>query len=141
MDFFLELDKIESPKTKEYFKEVISSYANGNYRSAIVMLYIVTVTDLMYKLQELDELYNDSTARKILADLEKNRTSKSSWENTLIDKILNIFATKTSFTNNHYIQDYWSEIWIYAKVKLPSDIDMSQYSFHTITNETPAQTE
>lgn len=33
-----DMDNIYFQKTSEYFQEVISSYANGNYRSAIVMM-------------------------------------------------------------------------------------------------------
>ena len=53
MDLFYNAQKIYSPKSREYFKEVISSYVNGNYRSAIVMLYSVCICDLLFKLQEL----------------------------------------------------------------------------------------
>lgn len=35
--FIPEVDEIYFPKTKEYFQEVISSNANGNYRSAVVI--------------------------------------------------------------------------------------------------------
>ena len=34
-----ETNEIYFAKTKEYFNEVLSSYSNGNYRSAVVMLY------------------------------------------------------------------------------------------------------
>lgn len=33
------VEQIQNNKTKEYFKEVLSSYYSCNYRSAIVMLY------------------------------------------------------------------------------------------------------
>ena len=43
----IQLDKFESEikhaNTREYFKEVISSYYNENYRSAIVMLYSIVI--------------------------------------------------------------------------------------------------
>ena len=42
----LEIDNIYSSKTREYFREVLSSYSNGNYRSAVVMLYSVCICDL-----------------------------------------------------------------------------------------------
>lgn len=90
MDYFVEAERIYSPKSREYFKEVLSSYANGNYRSAIVMLYSVCICDLLFKLEELRDMYNDKTAKIILSDIEKeqaNPASKSSWEKTLIDRI------------------------------------------------------
>lgn len=68
MAFSIEMasEQIFNAKTKEYFSEVSRSYYNGNYRSAIVMLYSVVICDLVYKLQDLKELYQDSTAEAIL---------------------------------------------------------------------------
>ena len=45
------IEQIPITKTKEYFKEVYSSYCIGNYRSAVVMLWTVIVCDLLFKLQ------------------------------------------------------------------------------------------
>lgn len=89
MDFFQDLEKVYSSRTKEYFREVLSSYAIGNYRSAIVMLYSVCLCDLVYKLQELKDLYDDKIAKNILEEVEKEQkdsNSKSSWEKTLVDQ-------------------------------------------------------
>ena len=66
MDLFQETEKIYSVKSREYFKEVVSSYAIGNFRSAIVMLYSVCMCDLIYKLQELRDVYDDKVAKNIL---------------------------------------------------------------------------
>ena len=85
-----EIDEIYFSKTREYFKEVISSYSNGNYRSATVMLYSIAICDILFKLQELKDMYNDSTAIAILKKVEKEQkesSSKSSWEKTLLDEI------------------------------------------------------
>lgn len=46
-------NNIYSSKTRNYFKEVISSYNNENFRSAIVMLYSTVISDLIIKLQDL----------------------------------------------------------------------------------------
>lgn len=40
-------EKIHYGKTKEYFGEVLSSYHNENYRSAVVMLWSVAVCDIV----------------------------------------------------------------------------------------------
>lgn len=84
-----EVDEIYSSKTKEYFKEVISSYENGNYRSAIVMLYSVVVCDILFKLQELVDEYDDSIAKEIIRNFRKNMESpnKSKWETQLFDEV------------------------------------------------------
>jgi hypothetical protein len=95
----LQAENINSSKTKQYFQEVLSSYINGNYRSAIVVLWTVTVYDLVYKLQDLSNIYNDSIAEKILKDLKaKQEANKKSpeWEAELIKLIeerTSMFAT------------------------------------------------
>lgn len=91
-DYSIELqaEKIHNKKTRKYFQEVLSSFINGNYRSALVMLWTVTITDLVFKLQDLKNIYKDDTARKILIEIKKvqdeNPTS-SSWEAKLIELI------------------------------------------------------
>lgn len=81
---------IYHPKTREYFREVTSSFINGNYRSVVVMLYSVTICDLIYKLKEAAEIYQDTKAMQILAEIslrqEKNPTNPD-WEAYLIDEI------------------------------------------------------
>ena len=73
--FAHEFDNIYFQKTKEYFKEVISSYSNGNYRSAIVMLYSVAICDILFKLEELKDMYNDEVAKEILQNIENSKSS------------------------------------------------------------------
>lgn len=84
-------ERIYHPKTKEYFNEVIQSYINGSYRSAVVMLYSVVMCDLIYKLQDLKELYDDETAEKILTKIEDeqkhNPSNPGSWEALLIEEV------------------------------------------------------
>lgn len=91
-DYSLDLatEKIHHPKTKEYFQEVISSYNNRNYRSAIVSLYTVVITDLIYKLKDLVDREEDPGASKILQEVEDERirdNQLSKWESTLIKRI------------------------------------------------------
>lgn len=93
------IENIKNLYTKELFKEVYSSYAMGNYRSATVMLWSVVVTDLVHKLKELDSVYNDPKASQILhyIQTEQTRDPKSSkWESEIIDKFhreINFFET------------------------------------------------
>ncbi|MFP4338511.1 MAG: hypothetical protein ACLFQP_11330 [Halothece sp.] len=99
--FSIELaaEEIYDSRTKEYFQEVLSSYTNGNYRSAVVMLWTVVVCDLIYKLQNLRDIYNDTTAEKILNDIEQrqNKNPKSSdWEAELLDQV----KTRTELLDN-----------------------------------------
>jgi hypothetical protein len=92
MDYSIDLqaEKIVIKKTAAYFKEVITSYHNGSYRSAIVMLYSVTVADLIYKLKELHETYEDKKAAEILEEIEnmqKSQPHHPKWESELIEKV------------------------------------------------------
>lgn len=108
-----EIDSIYFPKTREYFQEVVSSYSIGNYRSATVMLYSVAVCDILFKLRELKDMYDDTVASEILMEVDKSRNehdnkSKSKWEKELIDnvykktKLLDLEA----FTNLNHLYDY-----------------------------------
>lgn len=96
------LENVKSPQTKEYLKEVISSFNNGNYRSAIVVLYSVVIFDMIEKLSTTSEYYNDENAKEILATIEdskKKNESYSKWENSLIESV------KKTNLFNHIEQD------------------------------------
>lgn len=108
-----EAEGIYFSKTKEYFEEVLSSYASGNYRSAIVMLYSIAICDILFKLQELKDMFNDSVADGILQEVDKMRNahdnkSKSRWEKELLDnvykktKLLDLEA----YTNLNHLYDH-----------------------------------
>jgi hypothetical protein len=92
LDYSIELqaENIYNNKVKEYFKEVLSSYIQGNYRSALVILWTITITDLIYKLQELSEIYEDNNAKEILEKIKKTQKENPKnpkWENELIKLI------------------------------------------------------
>jgi hypothetical protein len=81
---------IFNKNTKEYFLEVLSSYRQGNYRSATVMLWSVAVCDLIFKLKHMRDMYGDKIAKKILEDVKKIQTDKprsSDWESKLVEFI------------------------------------------------------
>lgn len=82
--------KIYDKRTKRYFEEVYKGYANGCFRSATVMLWSVVVCDLIFKLQELKDLYSDSAAEKILKEIEKMQKDdpySPKWEKELIKMV------------------------------------------------------
>lgn len=85
-------EKIYFSKTKEYFNEVLSSYHNENYRSAIVMLWSVVICDIIYKLNHLVDIYDDKQAKNILKTIERiqtNNPKSSEWEIRLIEESWN----------------------------------------------------
>ncbi|WP_307992510.1 hypothetical protein [uncultured Clostridium sp.] len=93
-EFILEeqIEKVSNPITKEYLREVISSYNNGNYRSAILVLYTTIIYDLLQKLTILKDVYNDDKARIILDSIrnkQMNEPKNPEWEKKLIDEIYN----------------------------------------------------
>lgn len=58
-DIESKIDNIYFPKTRGYIKEVMLSFYAESYRSAIVMLYSITIADLVMKLAELEQAKQD----------------------------------------------------------------------------------
>jgi len=95
-------EKINSEKTKKYFKEVVSSYFNENYRASIVTLYSVVINDILIKLETLEEVYSDETAKSILKEIKEFQLeypTKADWEKDIVEKVKN--RTKL-FDNTDY---------------------------------------
>ncbi len=77
---------ISDVRTRESIKEVLSCFYSDNMRSAVVMLYATVISDLYYKLHDLNEIYNDGGAKKILdyvtQEWENNKISPA-WESEM----------------------------------------------------------
>lgn len=103
--------KIYDKRTKKYFEEVYKSYANGCYRSSTVMLWSVVVCDLIFKLQELKDMYSDITADKILKEIENIQNDdpySPKWEKELLKMVFERTQLLDT-TSNHklmMIQDH-----------------------------------
>lgn len=81
---------IYDARTRSIFEEVKISYYNGCYRSSIVMLWAVIVSDLVFKLKDLKDVYGDANAVNILNDIQRRQTNNSkdsSWEKHLLDEV------------------------------------------------------
>lgn len=115
-DFNVEIysEKINDKRTKKYFKEVSSSYFNGNYRAAVVTLYSVVINDLILKLEHLEDLYSDNVAKEILKFIRSKQDAdrfNSSWEKELVKTIFlktnlltNVDKTKIdNLTNDRHL--------------------------------------
>lgn len=92
MDYSIEIaaERIVDLRSKRYFSEVHGCYSAGYYRSAVVMLWSVVVTDLMFKLDQLATAYNDSTAQSILTEIGQlriNNPRSPEWEIELVNKV------------------------------------------------------
>ena len=91
-DYSIELaaERIVDPRTKRYFAEVYGCYSAGHFRSAVVMLWSVVVTDVLFKLDQLANAYSDATAQGILTeigDLRKGNPKSPEWEAELVNKV------------------------------------------------------
>ena len=91
-EFILEeqIENVINKKTKIYLKEVISSYNNGNYRAAVVVLYTTVIYDLLQKIVVLKEIYNDKGAEKIIKDIRNQQSTNPKspeWEGSLIEDV------------------------------------------------------
>ncbi len=65
------IEKVVSEKTKEYLKEVISTYYNGNYRSSIISLYAAVNFDFMEKIKMICDFYKDDKLEKFLKEINE----------------------------------------------------------------------
>lgn len=82
--------QIFDTRSKEYFSEVLSCYAAGNHRSAVVMLWSVAVCDLLFKLQNLVDLYGDEKSKAILAEIgamQEGNERSPIWETKLVELV------------------------------------------------------
>ena len=91
-DFSIEAaqERINNARTKQYFAEVYSGYVNGNYRSAVVVLWSVVVCDILFKLDDLRNLYADAGADTILREIDALRIGNPKspeWEWELVKKV------------------------------------------------------
>lgn len=102
-------DQIHFGKTQDYFEEVMMAYQIGAYRSAVVMLWSVAVSDVIYKLQYLVDLYNDSAAHDILEsvrNIQNEDARSSSWELGVIDQVFSNtkLIDSAEYENLRYLQ-------------------------------------
>jgi hypothetical protein len=91
-DFSIEAsaERIVDIRSRGYFAEVYGSYAAGHYRSAVVMLWSVVITDILFKLDQLQNAYADPTAKAILSEIDSLRRGNPKspeWEGELINKV------------------------------------------------------
>mgnify|MGYP003365424221 CR=1 FL=1 len=87
MAFEMEIRKIENPHTRQYMREVISDYNNGNFRSAVIMLYVVIMSDIVEKLDSLSGIYSNEAAKEILAQLSDRSKYDASRERFLFEQV------------------------------------------------------
>lgn len=106
MENIFNLSKVEDSRTKEYFKEILANYSIGSYRSSVVQLYTVTISDLLFKLENISDeirVLDEKHTLVHLYDDIKNRIEtepyNGEWETILINKI----HDETELIDNHTI--------------------------------------
>ena len=92
-------ERIFDSRTRTYFDEVYGCYVAGHYRSAVVMLWSVIVTDILFKLDYLKNAYSDPKATSILLSidkLQKEKPTSAEWEAKLVSDV----ASQTDLLDN-----------------------------------------
>ena len=92
-------ERIFDSRTRTYFDEVYGCYVAGHYRSAVVMLWSVVVTDILFKLDYLKNAYSDPKAISILLSidkLQKEKPTSAEWEAKLVSDV----ASQTDLLDN-----------------------------------------
>ena len=82
--------RIYDPKTRKNFDEIYKCYVNGCCRSAMVMLWSVVVCDLLFKLQEMIDIYSDEPSKKIINDIKEEQIKNpysSLWEKNILEEV------------------------------------------------------
>lgn len=118
LDFDEILVNINNPQIKQYLAESIKSYVVGNYRSAIISVWIAAMFDLVKKFKILVE-EREPSAVKAWSNLEPKITDHKNWERELICKaksvgMLSIYEADTlerlNETRNRYAHPSFDDV-------------------------------
>lgn len=85
LDFDEILANVNNPQVKKYVKEAIKSYQVGNYRSAILAIWVATMFDLVKKFEILSDKRNEPTASEKWKNLKPKIEAHKNWESELIE--------------------------------------------------------
>ena len=95
---------IADKRTRSSMDAVLSCFYSDNLRGAVVMLYVTVISDLYYKLCDLDVIYHDPGAKLIKDEIDKEWETKdklSKWENTILEKCYECKKILTSISYSH----------------------------------------
>jgi hypothetical protein len=118
LDFDEILININNPQIKKYLAESIKSYAVGNYRSAIISVWIAAMFDLVKKFEIL-VAEREPTALEEWKKLKPKIEEHKNWECELIGKaksvgMLSIYEadtlTRLSQTRNRYAHPSFDDV-------------------------------
>ena len=84
LDFDEIIANVKNPQIRKYLQEAIKSYSIGNYRSAILAVWVATMFDLVQKFKILVEQREPSAIGEWNNGLEKNIEDHKNWEQELI---------------------------------------------------------
>lgn len=118
LDFDEILVNINNPQIKKYLAESIKSYAVGNYRSAIISVWIAAMFDLVKKFETL-VAEREPNALKEWKSLKPKIEEHKNWESELICKaksvgMLSVYEadtlTRLSQTRNCYAHPSFDDV-------------------------------
>ncbi len=146
LDFDEILVNINNPQIKKYLAESIKSYAVGNYRSAIISVWIAAMFDLVKKFKILVE-EREPSAVAAWGHLEPKITEHKNWERELICKaksvgMLSIYEADTlerlNETRNRYAHPSFDDIGTLFD-PTPEEVRYFIRTLHDIVLSQPAQ--
>lgn len=99
----VEINNVKNARILPLLNEVKSSFYQGNYRSALVINYTAIIMDVLDKLMDLSEIYQDQAAQDILRNVEQRRSNNknSEWENYLLEQV----KERTELIDNYEYED------------------------------------
>ena len=98
-------ERIYITETKNLAKEVLTCYQAGAYRATIINLWITVICDICYKIKELNDVYEEEKAHKLLEWLKTTKEEctnatkqgkfiiNSAWEYNLIIELKQRFGS------------------------------------------------
>ena len=118
LDFDEILLSVKNPQIQKYLEEAIKSYRIGNYRSAILAVWVATMFDLVKKFEILVE-QREPTAMDKWKSLEPKIKDHQNWEQALIHaaKVVDMISRyeadtleSLSKTRNRYAHPSFDEV-------------------------------
>ncbi len=146
LDFDEILINIKNPQIKKYLQESITSYSMGNYRSAILAVWIAAMFDLVKKFEILVDQREPSAKHK-WDNLKPKIEAHTNWEKLLIesakdiDMISKYEADKLEalrITRNRYAHPSFDEIGVLFD-PTPEEVRYFIRSLYDIVLSQPAQ--
>jgi hypothetical protein len=147
LDFDEIIANVKNPQTRKYLEESIKSYSIGNYRSAILAVWVAAMFDLVQKFKILVEQKEPTATQEWNNSLKKKIEDHKNWELELIhaakriDMISQYEAASLeslSKTRNRYAHPSFDEVGILFD-PTPEEVRYFIRTLYDIVLSQPAQ--